>query len=235
MPVNFPPIESATEEGLVAVGGKLDTETLYAAYTKGIFPWPISSETPMTWFSPDPRGVLFIDDFHVSKSFLKFLSKSSLQIKINHNFQSVIEYCSKVERAHEEGTWIGDDVIEGFTQFFNQGYAYSIEVTSNDKLIGGLYGVCIGKFVSGESMFHIESNASKVALTSLYYFLKKHSIPFIDTQMVTPIIGHFGAKNISREKFLTYLPQLINQNISRKDIFDQEEITTNSLYQFLKS
>ena len=219
MPVIFPGIETVSEEGLIAIGGDLEIETLITAYKQGIFPWPISKETPLTWFTPEPRGILMIKDFHLSKSFKKFLSKTNFSVKFNHDFRDVITNCSKVTRKHESDTWISQDIIDAYQNMFEHGLAYCVSVYNEDKLVGGLYGVCIGKIISGESMFHLEDNASKFALYSLIEKLKLSSIEWIDTQMVTPIIGSFGGKEISRDYYFSLLDQIKNEPCLRKDLF----------------
>ena len=116
MPIKFPPIESASAEGLLAIGGQLDFETLKTAYQSGIFPWPISNDAPLTWFSPDPRGILKIKDFRISKSFQKFLNNTTLEVRFNTSFEEVIRCCAGVSRKHEESTWISEEIIEYYAQ-----------------------------------------------------------------------------------------------------------------------
>lgn len=220
MPIVFPPIESASPEGLLAVGGNLDAETLFTAYSQGIFPWPISNDSPLTWFSPDPRGILFLKDFHLSKSFIKFLKSNPYTIKFNSDFEAVLRNCAQAKRKHEEGTWITEDIIKGYKDFFNQGYAYSVEVYKSNHLVGGLYGVTIGNYVSGESMFHKDSNTSKLALYALVSLLKKNSIEWLDTQMVTPVIKSMGGRELSRADFINLLTKSTAGNNSRESIFN---------------
>lgn len=222
MAVIFPPLETATPEGLLAVGGNLDIETLVTAYTQGIFPWPISSQSPLTWFSPDPRGVIELSEFHIPKSLKKFLNNSPFVLTANQQFSKVIENCAQVSRKHEKGTWISQDIIDGYTSLFEAELAYSIEVLYNDQLVGGLYGTCIGEIISGESMFHTMDNASKVALCYLVDKLKAQNIQWLDTQMVTPIVSSFGGKQISRDIFATRLAQLNPANPTRSELFPVE-------------
>ena len=222
MSVVFPPIESASEEGLLAIGGDLSQETLLSAYSQGIFPWPISKETPLTWFSPDPRGVLHLENFHLPKSFKKFLKKTNMIVKYNTNFEKVLLACAHTPRKNEQGTWITSEMLRGYNHFFNQGNAYSVEVYLDDKLVGGLYGVCIGGYVSGESMFHTETNASKVSLHALVTSLKHVGISWIDTQMVTPILASMGAQEITRKLFIEKLNQVINKKLGKEKIFATE-------------
>lgn len=229
MPIIFPPVEHATPEGLIAVGGNLELETLITAYSQGIFPWPISQDSPMTWFCPDPRGVITTEHFHYPKSFIKFLKKSKLKVQFNNDFQSVISACANTERPHEVGTWIASDIIQSFTRLFEQELAYSVEVYNGARLVGGLYGVCLGQYITGESMFHIETGASKLALSSIVYLLKQHNIPLLDTQMVTPIVRSFGGEEISRAHFLEKIKALTKLPGRRDDIFTLQELATSQL------
>ncbi len=232
MAIVFPPLETASPEGLLAIGGSLDVETLLTAYSQGIFPWPISSNSPLTWFSPDPRGIIKVSDFHLSKSFHKFLKKNPYQVTFNRSFEDVLKMCATTLRKHETGTWITNDIIEGYTNLFNAGHAYSVEVYYENELVGGLYGVCIGDYFSGESMFHTMTSASKVALYSIIALLAKNKIHWIDTQMVTPIISSFGGSNISRSSFLTMLHQNISSKRTRDEIFAFNFSELNQLYPF---
>lgn len=203
--VEFPPVESADEHGLVAIGGDLEIDSLLLAYSQGIFPWPISEEYPLAWFSPDPRGILAFDKLHLSKSLRKFLKKNPYEVRFNTNFEAVIMNCARVKRNDQSSTWITQEIINSYIELHRQGYAYSIETYREDILVGGVYGVCINRFYSGESMFHTEDNASKVALVSLLYLLKQRDIGWIDTQMVTPVVETLGGLEIPRETFLKML------------------------------
>jgi leucyl/phenylalanyl-tRNA--protein transferase len=203
--VEFPPVDEADEHGLVALGGDLEIESLLLAYSKGIFPWPINEEYPLAWFSPDPRGILAYDKLHLSTSFRKFLKKNPYEVRFNTNFEAVIRNCAVVKRADQTATWITEDLIRAYIELNIQGYAYSIETYLEDRLVGGVYGVCINRFYSGESMFHLEDNASKVALVSLLYMLKQREIGWLDTQMVTPVVESLGGVEIPRETFLKIL------------------------------
>lgn len=203
--VEFPPVESADEHGLLALGGDLEVTSLLKAYSEGIFPWPISEEYPLAWFSPDPRGILFFDKLHLSKSFRKFLKKNPYEIRFNTQFEAVINHCAQVKRNDHAGTWITPEIINAYIELFRQGYAYSVETFHNDQLVGGVYGVCINRFYSGESMFFLKENASKVALVSLLYSLNQRGIGWLDTQMVTPVVKSLGGQEIPRETYLKML------------------------------
>lgn len=220
--IKFPPVESSNEEGLVAVGGDLEVDTLLEAYKNGIFPWPINSypqvKMPNTWFSPNPRGVLDFEEMHIPKSFLKFLKKTPFHITFNKAFDEVIQNCAEIPRKDKAGTWINQDIIDAYKNMFKQGYAYSVEVWKKDSLVAGIYGVVIGQFVSGESMFTYEDNASKQALYTLVHHLQDKNIKWLDTQMVTEVVKQFGGKYISRAQFKSRLENL-NWTVKISDIF----------------
>jgi leucyl/phenylalanyl-tRNA---protein transferase len=205
--VVFPPVESATEDGLVAIGGDLHVDTLLEAYRQGIFPWPVSVELPLAWFSPNPRGVLDFDEIHLSRSFQKFLKKNPFHVTFNQAFSEVIKQCARMVRKDQGSTWITPPIISGYERLFEAQLAYSVEVWREDLLVGGLYGVSMGNFFSGESMFMKETNASKLALFALIEQLKKRSIRWLDTQMVTPVVEQFGGKYISRPEFLARIAE----------------------------
>lgn len=204
----FPPVESATEDGLVAIGGDLEIDTLTEAYRQGIFPWPISIELPLAWFSPDPRGIIQFHELHLPRSFEKFLRKHPYQITFNQAFDEVIRECARIKRKGQTQTWITPEIILGYEKLFKHGNAYSVDVWREDKLIGGVYGVCLGDFFSGESMFSREENASKIGLHALIRHLSGRGVKWLDTQMVTPVVESFGGKYISRSSFLDKLKEL---------------------------
>ena len=218
MPVIFPAPENANDQGVVAIGGNLDLETLITAYTQGIFPWPISKDYPLTWFSPNPSGVIDFKDFKIPKSLKKLMKNNPYQIKFNNNFAEVIKECAASTRKNQKDTWINNDIIRGYIELFNQKLAYSVETYRDDRLVGGLYGVCIGQIISGESMFFNEPNASKIALVRLIEELQRAGIEWLDTQMVTPVIESFGGKSIPRKVFLQRLERL-DTGLSRLKIF----------------
>jgi len=219
----FPPVETASEDGLVAVGGDLELDTLLEAYQKGIFPWPLSTyplnvDLPNTWFSPDPRGMLEFTNLHVPRSFVKFLKKSPFEVTFNKAFADVIVSCAKVLRKDQPGTWITPEIINAYINMFEAGYAYSVEVWQNEDLDGGMYGVIIGEFVSGESMFTVEPNAGKTALYTLVHHLQEKGLTWIDTQMVTEVVKQFGGKYYPRPVFIKKLQER-NWTRKREDIF----------------
>lgn len=207
----FPPIEMADENGLLAVGGDLEVDSLLSAYSQGIFPWPISKDYPLAWFSPNPRGLIFQKDLHCPRSLQKFIKKSPLRTTLNTAFLEVINHCANIHALKSCGTWITDEIITGYLNLFNAGFAYSVEVWNEEKLVGGIYGVHINSFVSGESMFFKESNASKLALVSLMQHLAENDVQWLDTQMVTPIISGFGGREVQRPFFRKILAESIQK------------------------
>lgn len=210
---NFPPIDLADEHGLLALGGDLEVDTLLLAYRRGIFPWPISDEYPLAWFSPDPRGILTKETLHRPKSLQKALNKSSLTIHFNKDFDATIEACAKVHSSRGSyETWITEEIIAGYKKLHRAGHAYSAEAYNLDnQLVGGLYGVHIGGYLTGESMFYKEDNASKFVLSSLMEFLFTKGINWLDTQMVTPVVKTLGGVEIPRKVFIENLKKSISQ------------------------
>lgn len=199
--IQFPDPNTANEDGLVAIGGNLAIETLLTAYTQGIFPWPMGEEYPLPWFSPNPRGVIFTDKFHVSKSLKRSLNKN-YQITFNKQFREVIHNCAFTLRSDQAGTWITHEIYQGYLSLFKAGYAYSVEVCLDNKLIGGVYGVIIGEIVSGESMFSHVKDASKIALYHLNQKLQKNNIKMLDTQIISDVVKRLGGEEIPRTEFL---------------------------------
>jgi leucyl/phenylalanyl-tRNA--protein transferase len=187
---------------LSAIGGELNAEILTEAYLHGIFPWPIDPEYPMTWFSPDPRGILFLDQFRMSKSTNKEMKKLTFDIRFNHQFESIIQSCAEVRRKNQSATWIHEDIIHSYIELFHRGHAYCVGVYDGADLVGGLYGTCFGEIISGESMFHLKPGASKFALVNLINKLKQKGIKWLDTQMETPLLKSFGGAAIPRVEFI---------------------------------
>lgn len=219
----FPPVDSADEDGLVAVGGDLEVDTLIEAYRQGIFPWPLSvhplnKELPHTWFSPDPRGILFFENLHVPKSFIKFLKKTPFKVTFNQAFSEVIKSCARIPRKNQPGTWITPAIIEAYENLFQAGLAYSVEVWRGENLVGGLYGVTMGTFISGESMFTLEDNAGKQGLYTLANLLHERGVEWIDTQMVTAVVEQLGGIYVPREEFLQLLKN-VDWDVKRNQIF----------------
>jgi leucyl/phenylalanyl-tRNA--protein transferase len=199
--LSFPAPENANEEGIVAVGGDVSPERLLLAYQQGIFPWPARGY-PLLWFSPDPRFALTPSRTHVSRSLRKVIRKGRLRITADLAFADVIAACADVPRPHQRGTWITDDLREGYLGLHELGYAHSIEAWLDDRLVGGLYGVSLGKTFAGESMFASEPDASKVAFTTLLGHLAAWGFRVVDCQVHTEHLARFGATMWPRERFL---------------------------------
>jgi leucyl/phenylalanyl-tRNA---protein transferase len=218
MKVIFPPVDNANADGLLAIGGELNWEILDSSYRQGVFPWPIQEDYPMTWFAPARRGIIDLLDFRIPRSLNKFLKKNPYTIQFNQNFESIINHCAEVKRK-DHGTWIYPSIIESYTELFHRELAYCVGVYENQELVGGVYGVCIGEIISGESMFHLRTNASKVALVALLLKLKEKKIPFLDTQMVTEVVASLGGKTVARSEFMKRLAGLETSRL-RSEIFD---------------
>jgi len=197
----FPDPELAEEDGLLAVGGDLSTERLMLAYQNGIFPW-YSEDDPILWFSPHERFVLYPDELKLSKSMKQVLRSGKFIITENQNFEEVIAACSIVEREGQDGTWITADMKAAYIELHKNEQAHSVEVWQQDKLVGGLYGIKIGKVFCGESMFSLVANASKTALTHL---CQSGLYGLIDCQVHTNHLESMGARLISRKEYMSVL------------------------------
>jgi leucyl/phenylalanyl-tRNA--protein transferase len=204
----FPDPNLADEQGLLAIGGDLTPERLILAYANGIFPW-YSDNDPIMWWSPDPRMILYPADFKMSKSFRQTLRNSNFEVRFDTDFKNVIDKCAKVPRYGEDGTWITDDMKKAYIDLHRIGFAHSVETYRNGKLVGGLYGVSLGRAFFGESMFHSERDASKVALYSLVERVKEWKFRFIDAQIKTDHLQSLGAISISRVDYLNILKEVI--------------------------
>ena len=204
----FPPVDMAMEDGLLAVGGDLSTERLLLAYHNGIFPW-YDDEVPM-WWCPDPRFVLYPEELRVSKSMTALLKRNAFDFKVNTAFEEVIRNCQQKPREGQDGTWITTDVLEAYTELHRLGYAHSAEVWQEGKLVGGLYGIRLGKVFFGESMFSHVSNASKYAFIKYMQQLMHDGVALVDCQVYTSHLESLGARMISRGEFITQLKSLTN-------------------------
>ena len=209
----FPPIERALDEpnGLLAAGGDLSPERLLTAYRQGIFPW-YSEGQPVLWWAPDPRMVLFVDELKVSRSLRRAVDKPRFEIRVDTVFDSVIEACA-APRSEHGGTWITPAMVAAYIQLHRLGYAHSVEAWAGDTLVGGLYGVAIGRMFFGESMFARATDASKVALVHLVAMLKQRDMPLIDCQQDTAHLARLGARPISRKSFAGEVERLVHSAI----------------------
>jgi leucyl/phenylalanyl-tRNA--protein transferase len=205
--LSFPPVHLAEPDGLLAIGGDLSVERLLLAYQNGIFPWYEGDH--ILWWCPDPRFVLFPDELKVSKSMQSILKKDEFEFTINKAFADVIHSCKKTKREGQAGTWITDEVEKAYTKMHKLGHAHSAEAWKDGKLIGGLYGIKMGKVFFGESMFSTESNASKFAFIKFVQQLKTEGIELIDCQVYTEHLESLGARMITRTEFTEYLQKLL--------------------------
>lgn len=202
--LSFPPPHLAIKEGLLAVGGDLSVERLLLAYRSGIFPWYSQGE-PILWWSPDPRLVLYPNELRISKSLGKVIKRNIFQITFDQAFDAVIEACAGVKRSYGEGTWITDEMKAAYCELHRQGHAHSVEAWQDGQLVGGLYGVSIGRAFFGESMFSRVSNASKVAFAAFVENLQHLNFKLIDCQVKTDHLIRFGAREVPRKLFLGQL------------------------------
>jgi leucyl/phenylalanyl-tRNA--protein transferase len=199
----FPPAELADEDGLLAIGGDLSMKRLLLAYRQGIFPW--YENNYILWWCPDPRFVLFPGELKVSNSMKQVLKKGELKFTVNCNFNGVISQCKSISRHGQESTWITEDMRNAYVNLHVQGYAHSAEAWHNGELVGGLYGIRMGKLFFGESMFSKVSNASKFAFIQYVQLLQSQGVQLIDCQVYTAHLESLGARMIPREDFLKYV------------------------------
>jgi leucyl/phenylalanyl-tRNA--protein transferase len=202
----FPSVTEASKEGLLALGGDLSLERLLLAYSTGIFPW-YEDYQPILWWSPDPRMVLFPKRFKVSKSLKKVINSNVFEVTYNQNFSEVIKQCAFIKRKDQGSTWITSEMISAYQNLHEKGFAKSVEVWKEGKLVGGLYGIDLPekKVFCGESMFSKESNASKVGFYTLVEKLKERNYKLIDCQVYTKHLSSLGAEEISRKDFMELL------------------------------
>jgi len=207
----FPPVERALREpnGLLAAGGDLSPERLVDAYAHGIFPW-YGDDDPLLWWSPDPRMVLFVRELHVSRSLRRIVKSARFTVTLDRAFADVMEGCA-APRADASGTWITADMLDAYSVLARRGFAHSVETWADGSLVGGLYGVAIGRMFYGESMFSRRSDASKVALVTLMRQLERWGFEMIDCQMSTGHLASLGAREIPRASFLERMRRLVRQ------------------------
>ena len=206
--VPFPDPNKAGKDGLVAIGGELSSQMILSAYVQGLFPW-FNQDEPIMWWSPDPRMILFPQNFKTSQSLKQTLQNSKYNITYDKHFEEVITLCARIKRKDQEGTWITDEMINAYCKLNKEGYAHSVEVIISGKLAGGLYGLAIGGVFFGESMFHTVRDSSKIALYFLCRKLIEHNYHFIDVQQSTSHLKSLGAHDISRKRFTDMLSESI--------------------------
>jgi leucyl/phenylalanyl-tRNA--protein transferase len=207
----FPPVERALRDpnGLLAAGGDLSPERLVEAYRHGIFPW-FGEDDPLLWWSPDPRMVLFLRELHVSRSLRRTMKSGQFAVTLDRAFRQVMAGCAE-PRDDAAGTWITDDMVEAYGELADRGFAHSVETWHDGRLVGGLYGVAIGRMFYGESMFSRQTDASKVALVALTRQLARWGFEMIDCQMSTGHLASLGAREVARAEFLDRMRQLARQ------------------------
>ncbi len=200
----FPPVNSAHSSGILAIGGAITTDWVKLAYKSGVFPW-FDEDSPITWWAPDPRMVVFPQRFKPSKSMRNILNRNEFTITYNTSFDNVIENCQKSKRKDQNGTWITDEMLAVYSDLHRMGIAKSVEVWQNNQLVGGLYGMDLGNIFCGESMFSHVSNASKVAFCWLVEKLKNENYYLLDCQVYNPHLELLGAVEISRDLYMEIL------------------------------
>ena len=198
----FPPAEAADEDGLVGIGGQMSVEWLVDAYAHGIFPWPVSEvDEPVLWWSPDPRAILPIEEFHVPRRLRRTCRSGRFRVTMDHDFAAVIRACA-AGPGRQGGTWITPGIIEAYTELHRVGLAHSVEVWQEDQLAGGLYGVSLGGLFAAESMFCTVRDASKVGLVALVEHLRERGYTLLDIQQLSSHVAQFGAIEIARAEYL---------------------------------
>ena len=211
--IEFPPPALATRDGLLAVGGDLSTERLVLAYKMGIFPWYADRE-PVLWWSPDPRLVLFPDELKVARRLERTIGQGRFHVTVDRDFSGVIEACAAIPRKGSQGTWIVAEMVDAYCALHEAGYAHSVEAWYRGELAGGLYGVSLGRAFFGESMFTRVANASKVAFVKFVRYLAAKGFQMIDCQMKTQHLVRFGAREISRARFLKKLAEALRTPVA---------------------
>jgi len=206
----FPPVERALKDpnGLLAAGGELSVERLLEAYRRGVFPWYSGAE-PVLWWSPDPRMVLYCGELKVSRSLAKNIRNKGFELRIDTRFSEVLKACSEPRRG-EGGTWLGKEMRAAYLALHREGHAHSFETWRGGELVGGLYGVAVGRLFCGESMFSRETDASKVALVHLVRHLEARGWPLIDCQVHTDLLASLGGREIPRRAYLREIATLVN-------------------------
>lgn len=218
IPPQFPPAERAREDGLLATGGRLTPQWLLTAYSQGIFPWPFVDEDReiLAWYTPDPRTVIELDDFHTSRRLARRMRSGEFQVTVNCAFDKVIAACGAA-RVPDDQTWITPSMIQAYCRLHELGHAHSVEVWFEGALVGGVYGVALGAFFGGESMFHLRRDASKVALAYLVRRLRERAFRLFDVQQPSPHLMSLGATEIPRKIFLRRLKEAVDADVCFDD------------------
>ncbi len=216
--LSFPPPHLAIKEGLLAIGGDLSVERLLLAYRSGIFPWYSQGE-PILWWSPNPRLVLYPQELRISRSLRKVIKRKIFQVTFDQSFDDVIQACAEAKRTYGDGTWITDEMKDAYCDLHRHGHAHSVEAWQDNKMVGGLYGISIGRAFFGESMFSKVSNASKVAFVTFVETLKRLRFDLIDCQVKTDHLIRFGAREIPRKSFLEQVEKAVSRSNLRAGDF----------------
>lgn len=212
--LRFPRPETANGQGLIAVGGDLSQERLLLAYRSGIFPWPI--DRMLTWFCPDPRAVLELEELHVSRSLAKRLRRKDYEVRMNSAFEQVIRACA-ARNERRPSTWILPQLVSAYTALHTSGWAHSVEVWMEGELVGGLYGVSIGGLFAGESMFSTVADTSKIALVHLVERMRERGLTLLDVQVPNPHLETLGIREVARTEYLARLAGAISLDVSFAD------------------
>jgi leucyl/phenylalanyl-tRNA---protein transferase len=223
---DFPPLDQAGPEGLLAIGGDLSPDRLIQAYCRGIFPW-FNPGQPILWWSPDPRAVLYPAEFRITRSLAKLLRQKRFRITMDSAFDDVIYACATTKRGQGEGSWITDGMMEAYQKLHALGFAHSVEVWQDTQLVGGLYGVVMSRVFFGESMFSRVSNSSKCAMAGLVGFMQYNQMDIIDCQVASDHLFSLGARNIPRQKFVEIMDDGFATPFDRRTwVFDDTFLDT---------
>jgi leucyl/phenylalanyl-tRNA--protein transferase len=225
----FPNPNFLPAHGLGAVGGSYESEFLFSAYQQGYFPWPQDDVSPIPWFCPDPRGVLFLSDLKINRTLKKFLKHQTthFSFKINTSFETILRQCRDYQIQKNEQTWLTENLIQGYTKLHQKGGAYGISLFEADHLIAGFFGVHSGNYVSCESIFSLKDNAGKCALVGFLTYLRQRQIEWVDVQMLTPLSAPLGAKDIRRSDYLKLIKECDWSNLKytdKKYLFDESAL-----------
>jgi leucyl/phenylalanyl-tRNA--protein transferase len=208
----FPPIEQADSDGLLAIGGDLDPRSLVLAYTNGIFPWPFDAQV-LSWFAPPKRAVIFFDEFHLSRRTRELLKKNPFRLAVNERCSEVIRACAESpHRKDQNGTWITEEMISAYTELSRCGFCLSFEAYEDDILVGGIYGVRLGRFFAAESGFYRVSGASKAAMNFMVETLRCEGVTWADCQVLSPFSKSFGAREVPRKEFMELLRKALKES-----------------------
>ncbi|MFP4070917.1 MAG: leucyl/phenylalanyl-tRNA--protein transferase [Desulfovibrionales bacterium] len=221
----FPDPETSEPVGLLALGGDLSVKRLVAAYSMGIFPW-YTEDTPILWWSPDPRPIIEPRELHIPKSLRRVLNKERFSVTVDHDFAGVIRSCASVPREGADGTWLVPEMVSAYEELHRAGFAHSVEVWAEGELVGGIYGVSLGRAFFGESMFHTVTNASKVGFVHLVRLLGTKGYSFMDCQQQSANLQRYGVREIPRREFLYRLQEAVRSGVPHWDSPEESRLDT---------